>query len=76
LLGVAPVTALLDVVFLGEPLQLAQIIGGTLVLAGIFVVNRRTAGNTLTKRNEAALDSYVPDAPVTRERLSVELERL
>jgi drug/metabolite transporter (DMT)-like permease len=42
LLGVAPVTALLAVVFLGEPLTAAQIFGGTLVLAGIFTVNRRT----------------------------------
>jgi drug/metabolite transporter (DMT)-like permease len=41
LLGVVPVTAVLDVVFLGEPLSAAQIVGGTLVLAGILVVNRR-----------------------------------
>lgn len=42
LLGVAPVTAILAVIFLGEPLTAAQIVGGTLVLAGIFAVNRRT----------------------------------
>ena len=41
LLGVAPVTAILAVLFLGEPLTAAQIVGGTVVLAGIFAVNRR-----------------------------------
>lgn len=46
LLGIAPVTAFLAVMFLGEPLTPAQIIGGTLVLAGIFAVNRRTAAAT------------------------------
>jgi drug/metabolite transporter (DMT)-like permease len=43
LMGVAPVTAFLAVIFLGEPLSPAQIIGGTLVLAGIFAVNRRAS---------------------------------
>jgi drug/metabolite transporter (DMT)-like permease len=76
LLGVMPVTALFAVIFLHEPLQLAQIIGGSLVLAGIFVVNRRTADNTLTKRNDRTPDGHAADVVAARERLSVELERL
>jgi hypothetical protein len=35
-----PLTALLFVPPLGEPLNAAQLAGGALVLAGIFVVNR------------------------------------
>ena len=76
LLGVMPVTALFAVIFLHEPLQLAQIIGGSLVLAGIFVVNRRTADNTLTKRNDRTPDGHAADVVAAREPLSVELERL
>lgn len=72
LLGVMPVTALFAVVFLHEPLQTAQMIGGSMVLAGIFVVNRRTADRTLTMRNEPAPADY---APLTHERLSVQLEQ-
>jgi drug/metabolite transporter (DMT)-like permease len=40
LLGQAPLTAVLAVPLLGERLTLLQIVGGALVLAGIFVVNR------------------------------------
>jgi drug/metabolite transporter (DMT)-like permease len=50
LLGVAPVTAFLAVMFLGEPLSPAQIIGGTLVLAGIFAVNRRVGSPVSARR--------------------------
>lgn len=41
LLGQAPLTALLAIPLLGEPLIASQIIGGVLVLTGIYVVNRR-----------------------------------
>ncbi len=40
LLGQAPITALLAVPLLGEPLTALQLFGGALVLAGIYVVNR------------------------------------
>jgi drug/metabolite transporter (DMT)-like permease len=40
LLGQAPITALLAVPLLGESLSPLQLLGGSLVLAGIFVVNR------------------------------------
>jgi drug/metabolite transporter (DMT)-like permease len=40
LLGQAPITALLAVPLLGEPLGAMQLVGGALVLAGIYVVNR------------------------------------
>jgi len=41
LLGQAPLTAILAVPLLGERLSLLQIIGGALVLGGIYVVNHR-----------------------------------
>jgi drug/metabolite transporter (DMT)-like permease len=40
LLAQVPLTALLAVAFLGEPLSAWQIVGGAVVLAGIYVVNR------------------------------------
>ena len=40
LLGQAPLTAVLAVPLLGERLTMLQFVGGALVLAGIFVVNR------------------------------------
>jgi drug/metabolite transporter (DMT)-like permease len=40
LLGQAPITALLAVPLLDEPLGAMQLVGGALVLAGIYVVNR------------------------------------
>jgi drug/metabolite transporter (DMT)-like permease len=43
LLGQAPLTAVLAIPLLGEPLSASQIIGGLLVLTGIYVVNRRRA---------------------------------
>jgi drug/metabolite transporter (DMT)-like permease len=42
LLGQAPITAILAVPLLGETLSALQILGGVLVLGGIYVVNRRT----------------------------------
>jgi drug/metabolite transporter (DMT)-like permease len=41
LLGQVPLTAVLALVLLGEPLSAVKIIGGCVVLAGIYVVNRR-----------------------------------
>lgn len=41
LLAQAPLTALLAIPLLGEPLFVTQVIGGILVLTGIYVVNRR-----------------------------------
>jgi drug/metabolite transporter (DMT)-like permease len=43
LLGQAPITAILAVPLLGETLSALQILGGVLVLVGIYVVNRRSA---------------------------------
>ncbi|MDB4912461.1 MAG: protein of unknown function transrane [Gemmatimonadetes bacterium] len=40
LLGQAPITAILAVPLLGEPLSVLQVLGGGLVLLGIYVVNR------------------------------------
>jgi drug/metabolite transporter (DMT)-like permease len=40
LLGQAPLTAILAVPLLGERLSALQVLGGTLVLGGIYVVNR------------------------------------
>jgi drug/metabolite transporter (DMT)-like permease len=44
LLGQVPLTAMLAMVFLHEPLSLAQIAGGVIVLVGIYVVNRVEGG--------------------------------
>ena len=41
LLGQAPITAILAVPLLGESLSALQLLGGALVLGGIYVVNRR-----------------------------------
>jgi len=43
MLGQAPLTALLAIPLLGEPLIASQVIGGALVITGIYVVNRRYA---------------------------------
>lgn len=40
LLGQVPLTAVLALVLLGEPLSTVKIVGGCIVLAGIYVVNR------------------------------------
>ena len=42
LLAQVPCTALLAAVFLGEPLTAIQLVGGAIVLAGIYVVNRES----------------------------------
>ena len=42
LLGQAPITAILAVPLLGESLSAMQILGGALVLTGIYVVNRKS----------------------------------
>ena len=47
LLGQAPLTAVLAVPLLGERLSMLQMIGGSLVLAGIFVVNRAPRARAL-----------------------------
>jgi drug/metabolite transporter (DMT)-like permease len=41
LLGQVPLTAALALVLLGEPLSAVKIVGGCVVLLGIYVVNRR-----------------------------------
>lgn len=46
LLGQAPITAVLAVPLLGEHLSPLQLVGGALVLVGIYVVNRRTGRST------------------------------
>lgn len=47
LLGQAPITAVLAVPLLGEHLSPLQILGGALVLVGIYVVNRRPSAPSL-----------------------------
>jgi len=42
LLGQAVVTALLSMPFLGEYLSMDQVVGGALVLVGIYLVNRQS----------------------------------
>jgi drug/metabolite transporter (DMT)-like permease len=57
LLSQGPLTAVMAAVLLGEPLSAAQIIGGALVLVGIFLANRRSrpaeeANATLAETSE------------------------
>jgi len=57
LLAQGPLTAVLAAVFLGEPLTNAQILGGSMVLMGIFLANRRSrpaeeANATLAEASE------------------------
>lgn len=47
LMAQAPLTALLAIPFLGESIGLAQVLGGVLVLVGIYLVNRRGADETI-----------------------------
>ena len=47
LLGQAPITAVLAVPLLGERLSPLQMLGGALVLVGIYVVNRRPVARSL-----------------------------
>ena len=42
LLSQGPLTAVMAAILLGEPLSIAQILGGTLVLVGIFLANRKS----------------------------------
>jgi drug/metabolite transporter (DMT)-like permease len=44
LLGQAPITAILAVPLLGESLSALQVLGGAMVLGGIYVVNRKSSG--------------------------------
>ena len=52
LLGQAPITAILAVPLLGETLSALQILGGALVLTGIYVVNRRSGFNSRSRRTD------------------------
>lgn len=49
LLAQAPLTAVLSIPLLGEPLVVTQAIGGALVLTGIYVVNSRSHETSLTQ---------------------------
>ena len=65
LLAQAPLTALLAVPFLGEPITRAQAVGGALVLVGIYVVNRRTsaardAAAEVAAATDAAAEATTP----------------
>jgi drug/metabolite transporter (DMT)-like permease len=52
LLGQPVITALISIPLLGEFLNVQQILGGTIVLVGIYLVNRRGSSGTIIK-NEA-----------------------
>jgi drug/metabolite transporter (DMT)-like permease len=55
LLGQPVVTAILGVIFLKESLSIAMIIGGALVLTGIYLVNQRA-------QSISAPDAYTKSA--------------
>lgn len=61
LLAQSVVTAIFGIIILGEHLSLEQIIGGIIILSGIYIVNRR---NTSTR--ESSINTLAPDQqPVT-----------
>jgi drug/metabolite transporter (DMT)-like permease len=57
LLSQGPLTAVMAAILLSEPLSTAQMVGGTLVLVGIFLANRKSrpaeeANATLAEASE------------------------
>ncbi len=56
LLGQPVITALLSIPLLGELLSIQQIIGGALVLAGIYLVNRRGSSGSGTSKQPLSTD--------------------
>ena len=55
LLGQPVLTALLSIPLLGELLSVQQIIGGTLVLAGIYLVNRRGSSDSSASKQPRSI---------------------
>jgi drug/metabolite transporter (DMT)-like permease len=74
LLVQGPLTAVLASVFLGEPLTTAQIIGGTLVLMGIFLANRRSRPAEETNATLAEASEYDQEIPATGTSVRLEKE--
>jgi drug/metabolite transporter (DMT)-like permease len=56
LLGQPVITALLSIPLLGELLSVQQIIGGALVLVGIYLVNRRGSSGSSTSKQPRSTD--------------------
>lgn len=65
LLAQSVVTAILGIFVLGEFLSLNQIIGGMIILSGIYIVNRRN-----TSHRESPADTIVPDQHPASEHIS------
>lgn len=63
LLVQAPLTALLAIPFLGERIAPAQVMGGALVLAGVWIVNRGAAADQARNRAARAERCIAPGAP-------------
>jgi drug/metabolite transporter (DMT)-like permease len=58
LLAQSVVTALLGIIILKEYLSLNQIIGGIIILSGIYIVNRRDAPPRVSPVNKPAADQH------------------
>jgi drug/metabolite transporter (DMT)-like permease len=65
LLAQSVVTAILGIFVLGEFLSLNQIIGGLIILSGIYIVNRRN-----NSHRESPADTIVPDQHPVSEHIS------
>ena len=74
LLAQVPLTALLAVPLLGEPLTAPYLAGGALVLTGIYVVNRAPSVGSRRSESAVSIDSLSPTVPVVVEvaRLTTE----
>ncbi|MBW6478668.1 MAG: DMT family transporter [Bacteroidales bacterium] len=65
LLAQSVVTAILGIYILGEFLSLNQIIGGLIILSGIYIVNRRDTGHRESPANTLAPDQQPTTEPVS-----------
>jgi drug/metabolite transporter (DMT)-like permease len=64
LLAQSIVTAILAIFILGEYLNLNQIVGGLIILSGIYIVNRRNTGHQVSPANTLAPDQQPTAEPV------------
>ena len=68
LLAQSIVTAILAIFILGEYLNLNQIVGGLIILSGIYIVNRRNIGHRESPADTLAPDQQPAVEPATEQK--------
>ncbi len=63
LLAQSVVTAIFGIIILGEYLNMQQIIGGIIILSGIYIVNRRNSSSSESAANNLAPDQQPATSP-------------